>query len=192
MAMFYSDYQDIQLQAVEPTLTGNIEVFLINAGSAEIYGAEFEAAVVSTENLEFNLAVGYTHSEVDDVDPQDAQATGVQDGNVLQKTPEWSVSTGIQYSRSFDFGELVWRADYRWQDEVYHNSANDFETYEGSCATLDARVSLSAGDDWEFSLFGTNLTDEATYSTIFKSGAGFVTGYPNRSRVVGVNVTHHF
>jgi len=60
------------------------------------------------------------------------------------------------------------------------------------CDRTDARVSLSAGDDWEFSLFGTNLTDEATYSTIFKSGAGFVTGYPNRSRVVGVNVTHHF
>ncbi|MBV1901994.1 MAG: TonB-dependent receptor, partial [Kordiimonadaceae bacterium] len=60
MALFYTDYKDIQLSSLVPTPEGGVVTTVRNAASAEIYGGEFELTILPTANLQINAGVGIT------------------------------------------------------------------------------------------------------------------------------------
>jgi iron complex outermembrane receptor protein len=200
-ALFYSDYQDIQLQSVVQDPQQGLLINLINAGSGEVYGAELEIAARPTAALDLGFTAGYTNSEISDVDPRDAASTGVSNGNTLKKSPEFNFSASAQYTVPLPRGSLKLRADYSWVDEQFHDAANSraFDaartpiTLEDSYGLLNARVAyLTAGEALEIAAYGNNLSDEVYFNSLFLTGGGNGNAYPARGRDYGLSLRYRF
>jgi iron complex outermembrane receptor protein len=162
LALFYMDYQDLQLFRLDSAL--RLVTFTEDTTNK---GAELEILAAPAEGLETGLNVAYLSAEVDG---------GVNDGAQLPRAPEYSFGGFAQYQWPFAGGTMGMRADFKWTDnyrtEIAYNTgspeadaANARITEVQSFALLDARLSYAPGDgNLEFSLWGKNLTDE-TYPT---------------------------
>ena len=167
MAIFYMDYQDLQLFRLNPQL-----VLVTFTEDTVNTGAELEIVSAPADGLEFGLNFAYLNAEVDG---------GVNDGAELPRAPEFSFGGFAQYSWPLAGGNMALRADFKWTDDyrteiAYTTSpptatspasdaANARITAIESFALLDARLSYAPGEgSLEFSLWGKNLTDE-TYPT---------------------------
>ncbi|MCG8443473.1 MAG: TonB-dependent receptor [Caulobacterales bacterium] len=192
-AAFYNDYRDIQLTAVIPDPLLGIQIFLINAGAADVYGGELEIAARPNEAWDFTFGAGYVESEVDGISPEDQAATGVLNGTVLQKTPEVTLNVSGQYTHPLNFGGLAVRLDYAWQDEMFHDSANSATTLEDAYGLLNGRATLfHDAKGWQAAAFATNIANQENFSTIFLTGGGQTTAIPNRGRSYGVTLRKTF
>jgi iron complex outermembrane recepter protein len=192
-ALFYSDYQDIQLQSVVQDPQLGLLINLINAGKGEVYGAEFELTARPTAQFDLGFTAGYTKSEVSDIDAATALATGVQNGNVLKKSPELNFSASAQYTVPLPSGSLKLRADYSWVDDQFHDAANNEITREDSYGLLNARIAyLTASEAFEIAAYGNNVTDEVYFNTLFLTGGGNANAYPARGRDYGVTLRYRF
>lgn len=192
-AAFYNDYQDIQLTSVIQDPLLGLQVFLINAAEAEVMGGELELLARPNVNWDFALGIGYADSEIASIDPAFTATTGVAQGNVLKKTPELSINASAQYSVPVSFGDLAFRLDYAWQDDIFHSDANVPTTFEEAYGLLNARIALRREDSgFEVALFGTNITDEVNFSTIFQTGGGQTTAIPNRGSSYGITLSKQF
>ena len=162
LALFYMDYQDLQLFRLDSAL--RLVTFTEDTTNK---GAELEILAAPAEGLETGLNVAYLSAEVDG---------GANDGAQLPRAPEYSFGGFAQYQWPFAGGNMAVRADFKWTDnyrtEIAYNTgspaadaANARITEVQSFALLDARLSYAPGDgNLEFSLWGKNLTDE-TYPT---------------------------
>ena len=83
-ALFYSDYEDFQVQTVT-SVNGVPGSVLANAGDVEITGFEVETVIAPTENLELMLGAGWIDGEVDSENP-------LFDNNELALAPEISLN----------------------------------------------------------------------------------------------------
>ena len=161
LALFYMDYQDLQLFRLDSAL--RLVTFTEDTTN---YGAELEILATPTEGLELGLNTGYLKAEVDG---------GPNDGGQLPRAPEHTLGGFAQYSWPVAGGGLSLRADFKWTDdfrtEIPYNTgapaadaANWRITEIPSYALLDARAAYTLeGRNLEFSIWGKNLTDE-TYA----------------------------
>ncbi|MEM1103230.1 MAG: TonB-dependent receptor [Pseudomonadota bacterium] len=156
-AAFYTKYKDIQQSVTDP------EVFfrITNAAEAEIKGFEIEATAAPTDNLLFDLGVGFTDSEFTEVDPGLA-VSGVFEGNELAFAPNWTVNAGGQYTVPLgEIGNLRMRADYFYISEHFFAPVNSPLERQGGYGLLNLQVTWDSPDDrYSISAFGTNVTDE--------------------------------
>lgn len=154
---FYSKYKDIQQTISDPV----VQFRVANAGDAELYGIEAEATIVPTANALVNLALGYTSSSFEDVDP----LAGIAAGNRLPFSPEITFAVGAQYEIEGSFGSITPRADLRYQSDVFFSPFNlPLEQQEGY-AILDLRLTYSSPGG-RFSITGAveNVTDEEYFT----------------------------
>jgi iron complex outermembrane receptor protein len=186
LALFYMDYQDLQLFRLDPQL--RLQTFTEDTTN---YGAEFELLAAPADGLEVGLNVAWLKAEVDG---------GANDGAQLPRAPEYSFGGFGQYSWAVTGGSLMLRADFKWTDdyrtEIAYNTgapasdaANARITQIESFALLDARASyLLEERNLEFAVWGKNLTDE-TYPThiIPFLGNGFSIFAPPRTYGVSVS-----
>ena len=100
-AVFYSDYEGIQLSSL--TAVGTPPALLpntLNAAPAEIYGAELELTG-KFDALEFNLGVSSLHGEfTEDALLTDSQTNTnrlVPEGSPVPFAPEFTATAGVQY-----------------------------------------------------------------------------------------------
>ncbi len=110
-AAFYSDYRDQQvtIQAVQPPPNVGVASVVDNAGQATIYGFELEMRAVPTDNLQFNLAFGYTFAEYNEFLTFIAGGTtpvDVADQRVFQNTPRYVVNANVTWSNPLFGGRL--------------------------------------------------------------------------------------
>ena len=190
LAIFYMDYQDLQLFRLNPQL-----VLVTFTEDTVNTGAELEIVSAPADGLEFGLNFAYLNAEVDG---------GVNDGAELPRAPEFSFGGFAQYSWPLAGGNMALRADFKWTDDyrteiAYTTSpptatspasdaANARITAIESFALLNGRLSYAPGKgNMEFSLWGKNLTDE-TYPThiIPFLGNGFSIFAPPRTFGVSV------
>lgn len=154
VAVFYNDYQDLQVNFLEFTLFTTD-----NAAEATIQGIEIESTFIPTEGLTLAANVTWLDAEFDKYD-----FTPVIDlsGDTLNRAPEFTVALSASYEWSLgDAGRLVARADYYWQDEVYYRVQNVDRHREDSFDVTDVRFQwISASDTWQVDVFGKNITDE--------------------------------
>src|SRR5690606_24984741 len=66
LAIFYSDYKDLQRDTVQSDGSGGIAQGVQNAANATIQGVELETQFRVTEALSFRAAVGYLDAQYDD------------------------------------------------------------------------------------------------------------------------------
>ena len=167
VGVFSYDYSD--LQVVE--FIGGVAT-TSNAGEASVKGIEAEFAFRPTEALDFNATLAYLDAKYDVFFESGEDFSG----NRLANSPKWVYSFGAQYSKDLDTGGYFSiRGDYAWRDEVDFKRNNLPQFRADSYRLLNVRATYVTADSlWEFSLFGSNLTDErfATYITVGRSAAG--------------------
>jgi iron complex outermembrane receptor protein len=158
LALFYMDYQDLQLFRLDSAL--RLVTFTEDTTN---YGAELEILAAPADGLEVGLNLAYLKAEVDG---------GANDGSELPRAPENTFGGFAQYAWPVSGGEFSLRADFKWTDdyrtEIAYNTgapaadeANWRITEIQSYALLDARAAYTLeGRNLEFSIWGKNLTDE--------------------------------
>jgi iron complex outermembrane receptor protein len=138
-AFFYYDYDNYQVFNFEDEPGRNPTLEIINANSAEVYGAELEIELTpligyvppAIENLKVVLRGAWLQTEyLDFTDEQTAidsagnQSRIVADftGNQLANAPEWSFSGNVSWEVDLGrYGALIPRWDFSWVDDVFYD-----------------------------------------------------------------------
>jgi outer membrane receptor protein involved in Fe transport len=176
-ALFYLDWEDIQLLAVVNNVGLNA-----NGGTATSKGLEFTATARHPSGIRFALNGAYTNAYLtQDTHP----VVGGLDGDPLSWVPEWSFAFTTDYewtvfgdATAYIGGKLAFTddrpADFNNRD--VNGNINRADSY----TTVDLRAGVDLGE-WYVELFGKNLTDERGINDILAPGA-----YPNGAVGIGV------
>ncbi len=191
LALFYSDYKDVQVPGsvgVDADMDGIAETFAgvtTNAAKATLYGLEFEGLATLAEDmikpgdsLNYQFSLGYIKPEFDEF----IGRTGANIADtivVFQNTPKITAFNQLTYTKpkalfghDGDFG-IYTSASYRslTHQFSYRIPALDQEQY----ALLNAGVYWTSADSGlKLSVHGTNLTDQQ----YIVAGYDFVTSVP--------------
>jgi iron complex outermembrane receptor protein len=164
VALFYSDYKDVQIpgsvgvdsdgDGVNDGFVGAVQ----NAGAAEISGIEFEGDLLITDSLSAQLSFSlldaeYTEFVVGGVDVSDERA--------IQNTPESMAYFGLTYNTGLFNGSLIVNGNLSYRGDIVQFEAPapiiDQDAY--TLYNLSA-VWVSDDDRWRVGLHGKNLGDE--------------------------------
>jgi outer membrane receptor protein involved in Fe transport len=189
-AYFKMWWDDIQVPGQDATGASN---FISNAAKAEIDGVEVELAARPTE--QWYLTFGVTWLDTGLTEDQDLPDPGSfagrdlpplgLDGDELPKAPEWAFSGSAEYTvplSSFEGTDLSLRGNFSYTDKSsrFFNDSFDNNAEIGDYFLLNLSAHLTR-DNWVFSLYCNNVTDEAPVIDIFGNGADAqhsVTSYP--------------
>ncbi len=175
-AIFYYDYQDIQVELgiLDPD-TGIVTSKLANASDTDVYGFEIESTWAATDKLTVLANYSYLDSEYqEDFFVSDNKTNIVRNvkGNELNRTPNNKFSLAATYAQPVGDGALVFSGNYSWIDEQYMTVFNDDIETVDSTSQLNARISWQpASAKYEIALYGQNLTDEVSYANDYSVSA---------------------
>lgn len=194
-AVFFDTYQDIQETITSGYAGFPASAIPLNAGTAQLSGAELELEAHPTSALAIDGSLSYLHFKFTRLS-SDAQASGISYGMVSPYSPDWRGNLGVQYR--FDlghYGALTPRIDVNYQSSLYTNAVNAERNRIPAVTTANARLTWKSDNaPWEVSLEVTNLTDKYYYLNIDDtlSGKGTVRGTPARPRNWMVTVHRSF
>jgi iron complex outermembrane receptor protein len=168
LAVFYNDYQDLQVSYSDPAYPGNS--VRSNAGKAHTYGVELETDIRATERLSLQASAGYLFAVYDKY--RNAGGIGVNaDGHRLLNSPRWSLSGAITYDVPIEIpGELRVGLNAQFQTKTYFNALQRPQDEAPAQAFLNGVVTWQTPDPrWSVVLSGRNLLDSdkpvsATYT----------------------------
>jgi len=181
---YFVTYDDFQAQAFDGE-----SIRVTNAGSMESYGLELETTYTPLSNLILGTAIGYNKAEY--VDFENGQCTVAQEfdryygtlgsqsgapgtigdciqdlsGKEVDNTPEWTVSSFVQYDREITERVLgIARLEYNYTDSYYLDQDLDENLRNDAVNLVNVRFTLaSIRETWEVSAWGSNLLDEEYY-----------------------------
>ncbi len=199
LALFYNEYDGIQINVQQ----GPSPVYQ-NAGDAKIKGAELELQAVMDNGLGVGVTGGYMDAYYTYLEPcllynavnnVCAPANGSSYSPVwggftmdtaLPKTPEYKISISPSYDTTLPGGSrLRVLADYTHTASVQNTAPNTPLLERPSTEMLNASIHWAPeGGKYEFTLGGTNLTDER-YLTVGSTNpaAGEIVGSYNPPRM---------
>ena len=185
LALFYSDYSDIQLVQLASNPVQGLTIIKQNAGQAWIEGGELEVTAL-VGRMRLTGALGVAHGEYTQLEP------GVQDLRVGQQfvRPTTTFSLGADLPIAFESGQLELHLDY--------SGHNDDLGLEDRCACDNAYALLNATASFRFrranlelGVWGRNLRDEH-YMAQAVDFDFLVSGIPGDPRTYGVSLTYAF
>ena len=197
VSAFLYDYEDLQVSKVDGTV-----ITIENAAKAELYGMEFEIIALVSENLMVETTIGLLESEFKDyvtADPVRPPAFfGEFDlaGNELTQAPGYTVNIGAEYRAQLAKGDLVFRGDARFVDDVWLTAFNTDHMKQDAYEWFRASVTYeSAQGDWVLSAFVDNITDERIISAALITSAlvgAPIAGAFEAPRTYGASVSFRF
>jgi iron complex outermembrane receptor protein len=168
-SVFTTSYTEMQQTATSLNPTGGIAPATDNLGDATLSGAELEVNFVATDNLRFDLGVGYLKNKIDSL-----VGGGIimNDGTNVRKivttdfdlpfAPKLEANFGANYSILIGGSEIRMRADYIYESDSQSNLANYDQTYIPSRFRVNANASYIPADaNWQVQIGARNLTDES-------------------------------
>lgn len=161
-AVFYSDYQDMQV-TVQRAVDAGVASQVLNAADATVQGFEVESILSVTDNLSVNATVGYVDAEFDEVaffNPETGQVEDVSDLWSFANTPKWSANLGFTQQFRSAWGDLVWSGNlaYRSATQIFEvPSMLDMGGYSLANTSL---VWYSDDGHWNAGLHIKNLFDK--------------------------------
>ncbi len=166
-AVFYLDYEDLQVRSFDPLANGGLgAIELKNAATATSQGFELELSTQLTDSLSIVSGLGYVNAEFDSFKDFPAPRGGTVDasGNKIPLAPELTLNVAIQYEGVFQ-NNASWftRLDYSYTDERYaaEGAVGTDEYRLPEYHLLNARIGFrTPEDDWGITLWVKNLTDE--------------------------------
>ena len=172
----------------------------INAGGAQVIdnldevtlsGVEVEFEALLSANWSVYGALGLQDSDIDGVSPGLAVPTSL--GNRTPKTTRDTVNLGTRFE--FPLSAAIdgsFRLDFeRRGDKYWHPDNADIQD---PVNLLNARLGF-AGDNWQVTLWGRNLTDEFYFEDFNAqpfTGLPWNIGFPARPRSYGVELRYDF
>jgi iron complex outermembrane receptor protein len=190
--VFDMNYDDMQLtvQTVQPA-----PVFfssdVVNAGTAEIKGAELESIGQITESLTATLSVGYMDAELVEVI---SGGVDVVDSWEMLNAPDWTRQFALNYE--IDLGNagslmLNTAVSYRGASRNFNNvtcSCDQDESYTLWDATANW---YSADERWTASLYVKNIEDTSYKTGGYNLGSGELAFY-GAPRTVTASLSYEF
>jgi iron complex outermembrane receptor protein len=181
IALFYSDYKDVQIpgsagvdsdgDGVNDGFTGAVT----NAGAAEIKGIEFEGDLLISDNLSAQLSFSLLDAEYTEflvADPVTNELVDISNERAIQNTPESMAYLGLTYNRDLFSGSLIINGNLSHRGEIVQFEAPapiiDQDAY--TIYNLSA-VWFSDDDRWSVGLHGKNLGDEDVKTAGYCFGA---------------------
>jgi iron complex outermembrane recepter protein len=173
MAAYFTDWTDQQLTCTFTFPTGGTQSYLCNIGKSEVRGAELELQ----GNITDNFSAGFTYSYVDtEIKQMLDQEAGELFGQLGVNTPIVLSGTklpGVPENTASVFGRMAFpirdqmqayvRADASYIDEKFDQVYNLAST--GEQTLLNATIGIDS-ERWSIALFGRNLTDDRTPSSL--------------------------
>ena len=178
-ALFYYDYQDIQVFQLRNTSGGVPTQQLINADDADILGFEMEASIKPFEGLfDIPLVDGFwIHTTFAWLDSKYTDFVNVQTvivesipfitqedftGQRLINSPELSFIGFVAWPIPTPWGIFLPRFDWSFKDKVFFNQANIDVLSQDPLWLLNLRLTYkSPTENFEISGWVENLTDQA-------------------------------
>lgn len=166
LSAFYIDCRNQQLTMFpEGTTTGRI---MTNAGKTRSFGGELSASQKITESLTFNLSYGYTNARFKEF------YNGIKDyaGKLLPYVPSNTLfiqglySLKLKKDQKPEPNTLIFDVNLRGTGPIYWNEDNSLK--QKFYALFGASVTWQ-WKNWEFRLWGKNLTDTRYYTFYFMS-----------------------
>jgi len=190
IALFYYDYQDQQIFVNVQNSAVPYHV-LKNAGDSTIHGAELELDITMTNELAFNLNVGYL--------PKAQTGKYEQDGIIVKETrlpfsSKWNVSGFALYEMEIAGKALTSQLGFDYQSDYFFDQNENAYTEQKGFIVWHGRISLEISEQLLLSAWGKNLTNTEHAELRFDSIAalGAVTELKAESRQLGLELNYTF
>jgi iron complex outermembrane receptor protein len=181
LAVFHNEIEAMQRETNVPDPTGSgVQQVIVNAGTASILGAEMEARFALSETFMIQLQAGYTDGEYDTVTADldgllldcatqtpfgtpAALSVGPCDAALeIPRLTPWTYGVSFYHDWSIMSGMLSSRLAYNHRDENFYTDNNRGRLNEADIVDADFTFRPD-GANWSFSIYGNNLTDQATF-----------------------------
>lgn len=163
LAVFYNEYEDMQVTVQRAVGTTDFASQVVNAGESEMKGFEIEMHAALSESLSLAMGMGYIDAEfvsVETFDPNLQRTVDVSDLWVISNTPEVSANIALTHSTEIGSWALTSTAGaaYRGKTHIFEiPSRLDEDSY--TLFNLSV-VAVSPDEKWSVGLHGKNLSDE--------------------------------
>jgi iron complex outermembrane receptor protein len=187
---FYSDYEGMQLSALDPVLR---VPRISNVGKAKIQGLEFETIAVISSAFRVYGSLGLIDAEYEEL----GTATNITLNSAFARTPVTNYAVGARYTSATPIGDLTASLDYNWRDDQTTTNSDVNAAHIDSYGLLSARAQLELpGEHWTIAAFATNLTDETYFIGGIDFGRAGQIGSDNRDvgrpREIGVELKFRY
>lgn len=190
IAAFYYDYQD---QQVFVSIENSVVPYQVlkNAGDSTIYGAEAEFNWVASNNLVFNLNLGYLPEAETGIFKEAALQV---DETRLPFSSEYNVSGAILYDTNIAGKTLTSQLGFDYQSDYYFDQNENPYTQQQGYIVWHARMSLELNEQLLLSVWGKNISNTEYAELRFDSIApiGAVTELKGEARQLGVELSYSF
>lgn len=168
-AVFYNDYEDQQFLVNQSNAASAAGLILLvdNAGKSTLTGAELEFTVLPAEGFTLSGSMAWLDPEYDRFEQVDFITGDVQDlsNREFRDVPEWTASLMAQYEWQLNDASTVrLRSDASYRDDIFYSNepiAGFDRLHADSFITYNAGVTyIPANSNWEFGVYGRNLSDE--------------------------------
>jgi iron complex outermembrane receptor protein len=181
---FFNDIKDYQFE-----LNGaGMDYYLENADEVSIYGIEVDSTWNLGNGWLFGASYGLTESEFEEV-----SALPTLVGKQLTFVPDHSLSLVLGHELdnglTYQVGSRTVGKTFFW-DNTGANTNDVIDSY----TLLEAQIGYTF-NDWNFNLFGSNLTDEEYYTSLVTNlgfGDGNNPGVVGSPRVIGLSIAKDF
>jgi iron complex outermembrane receptor protein len=173
-ATYFQQVSDIILDYLPDPADNPQLVESFNSGDADIWGLEIDLQAAITDQFLVSLSYAYLNYDFSDVEfPDGSDRT---DTTELVWAPENAYTISADYDLPVTIGEVRFHLDYAWQADQFALSNTDFGKVEvADYGLLNARISLAevemGGHNWQFAVWGRNLTDEDSANYLIGSTA---------------------
>lgn len=210
-ALFYNDYDDMQVTVQRAIGVSDFASQVVNAGAAEMKGFEVEIDAALSEHLSMAFGLGYIDAEfksVETFDPNLGHTVDVSDTWVISNTPE--VSANLAFTLRNEIAgwstASTFSAAYRGKTHIFEIPSR---LDENNYTLLNLSIVATSPDEhWSIGLHGKNLGDKeyrvAGYNfaasfdnngNVIKAGLGgedTVTGFYGDPRTVSLTLGYKF
>ena len=201
LTFFQTDVDDLQVSSFV-----GVSFVVNNAAKMRAKGVELETQLALTDEVEVGGSIMYLDSKFESFATAGCTiyqlaefgTPCLQDlsGQTTPFAPEWSGSVYIAYERPLGSSLVLrMRADSVYKDEMFLDGDLDPNILQDDYFKINAHVAIGAADDrWEVSLYGRNLTDEATYSFMLDApaSAGIYGAWIEEPLVWGMQLRYNF
>ncbi|MET0580783.1 MAG: TonB-dependent receptor [Pseudoxanthomonas sp.] len=149
----------------QPTDGAGTPVGSVLTYGSESTGVNFIGALTPTDHLRLQLVANYLDGEYTDFDAcfpytdiNDQPACAPIEGQQLQRQPKLRFMFTPSYEFVFDWGDIMPYVTYTHVGD--HTQDQSGLQQLGSYHTLDFGVTANVGENWQFNLRGTNMTNE--------------------------------
>lgn len=187
LALFSSDYRDMQVYALVADPAGATTQYLTNAAKAEIQGAEMELSWRFSRRFQIDLSGAYLDAGFQ----RYVDGSGIdRSGNALTGAPRATFSGLLRYELPLSGGaRVIVTGDAGYRSMFYFDSANTERFAAGARTLWGARIAyVSSSERYGLSVWGRNLSDELYFvrATSFLNLDSIAVGEP---RTYGIEIS---